>query len=36
MGAEVAMSGLSQSISNAAEQELGLDVFQIRQEGLHG
>ena len=36
MGAEVAMSGLSQSISNAAEKELGLDVFQIRQEGLHG
>jgi translocation and assembly module TamB len=36
MGAEVAMSGLSQSLSNAAEEELGLDVFQIRQEGLHG
>jgi translocation and assembly module TamB len=36
MGAEVALSGLSQSLSTAAEQELGLDVFQIRQEGLHG
>ncbi len=36
MGAEVALSGLSQSLSTAAEEELGLDVFQIRQEGLHG
>jgi hypothetical protein len=36
MGAQVALSGLSQSLSNAAEEELGLDVFQIRQEGLHG
>jgi translocation and assembly module TamB len=36
MGAEVALSGLSQSLSTAAEKGLGLDVFQIRQEGLHG
>jgi autotransporter translocation and assembly factor TamB len=36
MGAEVALSGLSESLSDLAEQELGLDVFQIRQEGLHG
>jgi translocation and assembly module TamB len=36
MGAEVALSGLSQSLSSAAEEELGLDVFQISQEGLHG
>jgi translocation and assembly module TamB len=36
MGAEVALSGLSESISDVTEEELGLDVFQIRQEGLHG
>jgi autotransporter translocation and assembly factor TamB len=36
MGAEVALSGLSQTLSSAAEEELGLDVFQIRQEGLQG
>jgi autotransporter translocation and assembly factor TamB len=36
MGAAVALSGLSQSLSNTAEEELGLDVFQIKQEGLHG
>jgi translocation and assembly module TamB len=36
MGAAVALSGLSQSLSTAAEEELGLDVFQIRQEGLRG
>jgi autotransporter translocation and assembly factor TamB len=36
MGAEVALSGLSESLSDVAEQQLGLDVFQIRQEGLHG
>jgi translocation and assembly module TamB len=36
MGAAVALSGLTQSLSTAAEAELGLDVFQIRQEGLHG
>jgi autotransporter translocation and assembly factor TamB len=35
-GAAVALSGLTQSLSTAAEEELGLDVFQIRQEGLHG
>jgi hypothetical protein len=36
MGAEVAMSGLTSSLSTAAEKKLGLDVFQIRQEGLQG
>ena len=36
MGAQIALSGVSQSLSTAAEKELGLDVFQIRQEGLHG
>jgi len=36
MGAAVALSGLTQSLSTAAEAELGLDVFQIKQEGLHG
>jgi translocation and assembly module TamB len=36
MGAEVALSGLTQSLSSTAEEELGLDVFQIRQEGLRG
>jgi autotransporter translocation and assembly factor TamB len=36
MGAAVALSGLTQSLATAAEKELGLDVFQIRQEGLHG
>jgi autotransporter translocation and assembly factor TamB len=36
MGAAVALSGLTQSLSTAAEAELGLDVFQIRQEGLQG
>jgi translocation and assembly module TamB len=36
MGAQVALSGLSESLSDAAEEQLGLDVFQIRQEGLHG
>jgi translocation and assembly module TamB len=36
MGAEVALSGLTQSLSASAEKELGLDVFQIRQEGLRG
>jgi autotransporter translocation and assembly factor TamB len=36
MGAQVAMSGLTSSLSSAAEKELGLDVFQIRQEGLRG
>ncbi|HYF40073.1 MAG TPA: translocation/assembly module TamB domain-containing protein, partial [Gemmatimonadales bacterium] len=36
MGAAVALSGLTQSLSTAAEEGLGLDVFQIRQEGLHG
>ena len=36
MGAQVALSGLSQNLSSAAEEELGLDVFQIQQEGLHG
>ena len=35
-GAAVALSGLTQSLSTAAEAELGLDVFQLRQEGLHG
>ena len=34
--AQVALSGLSQNLSSAAEEELGLDVFQIQQEGLHG
>ena len=36
MGAAVAMSSLTSSLSSAAEKELGLDVFQIRQEGLQG
>jgi autotransporter translocation and assembly factor TamB len=36
MGAQVALSGLSESLSDVAEEQLGLDVFQIRQEGLHG
>jgi translocation and assembly module TamB len=36
MGAEVALSGLTQNLSDVAEEELGLDVFQIRQEGLQG
>jgi translocation and assembly module TamB len=36
MGAQVALSGLSESLSEAAEEGLGLDVFQLRQEGLHG
>jgi autotransporter translocation and assembly factor TamB len=36
MGAAVALSGLTSSLSSAAEKELGLDVFQIRQEGLQG
>jgi autotransporter translocation and assembly factor TamB len=36
MGAEVALSGLTQTLSSTAEEELGLDVFQIRQEGLRG
>jgi autotransporter translocation and assembly factor TamB len=35
-GAEVALSGLTQSLSDVAGRELGLDVFQIRQEGLYG
>jgi autotransporter translocation and assembly factor TamB len=36
MGAEVALSGLTQTLASTAEEELGLDVFQIRQEGLRG
>jgi translocation and assembly module TamB len=36
MGAEIALSGLTQNLSDVAEEELGLDVFQIRQEGLQG
>jgi autotransporter translocation and assembly factor TamB len=36
MGAKIALSGVSQSLSTAAEKGLGLDVFQIHQEGLHG
>jgi translocation and assembly module TamB len=36
MGAAVAMSGLTSSLSSTAEKKLGLDVFQIRQEGLRG
>jgi hypothetical protein len=35
-GAEVALSGLTQNLSDIAGRELGLDVFQIRQEGLYG
>jgi autotransporter translocation and assembly factor TamB len=35
-GAEVALSGLTQNLSDVAGRELGLDVFQIRQEGLYG
>ena len=35
-GAAVALSRLTQSLSSAAEEGLGLDVFQVRQEGLHG
>jgi translocation and assembly module TamB len=35
-GAAVALSRLTQNLSSTAEEGLGLDVFQIRQEGLHG
>jgi translocation and assembly module TamB len=35
-GAEVALSGLTQNLSDIAGRELGMDVFQIRQEGLYG
>ncbi len=36
MGAEIALTRLSESVSGAAGEALGLDVFQIRQDGLRG
>ena len=36
MGAQVALGQLTQSLSTSAEKGLGLDVFQIRPEGLRG
>jgi translocation and assembly module TamB len=36
MGAEVALGRLSESVAGAAGEALGLDVFQIRQDGLRG
>ncbi|HUF35448.1 MAG TPA: translocation/assembly module TamB domain-containing protein [Gemmatimonadales bacterium] len=35
-GAQMALSGLSESVAGAAGEALGLDVFQIRQDGLRG
>ncbi|HEX6104204.1 MAG TPA: translocation/assembly module TamB domain-containing protein [Gemmatimonadales bacterium] len=35
-GAEVALGRLSESVAGAAGEALGLDVFQIRQDGLRG
>ncbi|MDQ3428236.1 MAG: translocation/assembly module TamB [Gemmatimonadota bacterium] len=35
-GAELAFNQLSESLSGAAGEALGLDVFQIRQDGLRG
>ena len=35
-GAEVALGALSESVAGAAGEALGLDVFQIRQDGLRG
>ena len=36
MGADIALNRLSESVSGAAGEALGLDVFQIRQDGLRG
>jgi translocation and assembly module TamB len=36
MGADIALTRLSESVSGAAGEALGLDVFQIRQDGLRG
>ncbi|MBA2459955.1 MAG: translocation/assembly module TamB domain-containing protein, partial [Gemmatimonadales bacterium] len=36
VGAEIALTRLSESVSGAAGEALGLDVFQIRQDGLRG
>jgi translocation and assembly module TamB len=36
VGAEIALNRLSESVSGAAGEALGLDVFQIRQDGLRG
>ena len=35
-GAEVALGALSESVAGAAGEALGLDVFQIKQDGLRG
>ena len=36
VGADIALTRLSESVSGAAGEALGLDVFQIRQDGLRG
>ncbi len=36
MGAAVALGTLTQSLSTTAEKQLGLDVFQIKPEGVRG
>jgi translocation and assembly module TamB len=36
MGASVALGTLTQSLSSTAEKQLGLDVFQIKPEGVRG
>jgi autotransporter translocation and assembly factor TamB len=36
MGASVALGTLTQSLSTTAEKQLGLDVFQIKPEGVRG
>ena len=36
VGAELAFQGLSERITGAAGQSLGLDVFQIKPDGLRG